>query len=96
MHEFQLPESLVKLYEASKSKNKNIKLKDVQNYLKSKDAYTLHRVTQKKFARRKMLAPKPGVIISCDLADMRELSKYNNGVKQVTGFLAAVGIHSVL
>ena len=70
-----------KLYKASKSKDKNITLKDVQNYLKSKDSYTLHRVTKKKFDRRVMLAPKPGVIISCDLADMRELSKYNNGVK---------------
>ena len=73
--------SIVKLYKSAKTLNKDIRLKDVKNYLKSKDAYTLHKITKKKFPRRMMIAPKPGVIISCDLADVRELSRYNKGVK---------------
>ena len=81
---YPLPSGLggiVKLYKAAKTLNKDIRLKDVKNYLKSKDAYTLHKITKKKFPRRMMIAPRAGVIISCDLADVRELSRYNKGVK---------------
>ena len=73
--------SVNKLFRAAKAIEEDIKLKHVKEYLKSKDAYTLHKTTRKKFPRRKMVAPRPGVIATCDLADVGELSRYNNGVK---------------
>ena len=69
-----------KLYDAARRRNKNIKFQDVKVYLKSIPSYTLHKVTRKTFPRRKMLAPKPKVIISCDLIDIRNLSKYNDDI----------------
>ena len=41
--------------------------------------YTLHRLQPKKFKRRGILSPKPRVIVAADLADMRVLSRYNQG-----------------
>ena len=69
----------------------SIKRDDVVNFLKSQKAYTLHRVTNKRFLRRRVLAPKPGIIASCDLADLTSLAKYNEGYKYILVF---VGVFS--
>lgn len=72
-----------KLWKAARLKDETITQKNVRDYLSTKDSYTLHRITKKRFPRRKMLAPGPKVIISCDLADMRNLSKYNDGYNYI-------------
>ena len=55
--------------------------RDVINFLKTQKAYTVHRVTNKKILHRRVLAPKPGIITSCDLADISSLARYNNGIQ---------------
>ena len=82
-------ETLSRLYETSKTPHSftgiqgllktarkidpSITRKDVKSFLEKQESYTLHKITRKKFTRRKVLAPKPGVIASCDLADMNLL-----------------------
>ena len=56
-------------------------------FLKCQEAYTLHRVTNKRFLRRRVLAPKPGVIANCDLADLTSLARYNEGYKYILVFV---------
>ena len=65
----------------------SIKKKDIIDFLKQQKSYTLHRLTRKHFLRRRIIAPKPGVIASCDLADMSLLSRYNNGYKYILVFI---------
>ena len=65
----------------------SVTYQDVVNFLQKVDAYTLHKCTRKKFPRRRFLSPKPGVIASCDLADMTSLSKYNKGNKYILVFI---------
>ena len=75
--------SINNLYKAAKQIDPSITLTDVKNYLKSQKSYTLHRITNKRFPRRIVLSPKPKVIISIDLADMRNLSRYNQNYKYI-------------
>ena len=65
----------------------SIKRDDIVNILKSQKAYTLHRVTNKKFLRRRALALKPGIIASCELANLSSLSRYNKGYKYILVFV---------
>ena len=65
----------------------SIKRDDVVNFLKCQKAYTLHRVTNKRFLCRRVLAPKPDVIASCDLADLTSLARYNEGYKYILVFV---------
>ena len=53
----------------------------VKEFLKSKRSYTLHFLQPKRFARRKIIASKPRVIFSCDLADVSLLNRQNRGIK---------------
>lgn len=75
------------LYQEAKKIDPDITLKHVRNYLKSEKSYTLHKGTKKKFQRRKIISPGPGIIASADLADMSILSDYNNGVKFILVFI---------
>ena len=75
------------LLETARKINPNITRKDVKSFLEKQESYTLHKITRKKFTRRKVLAPKPGVIASCDLADMSLLSRYNNGFRYILIFI---------
>ena len=61
--------------------------RDVTDFLKSIKAYTLHKITHKKFPRRKVIASGPGVIAACDLADMSLLSRFNKGYKYILVFI---------
>ena len=69
------------LYTEARKVNPDITIKDVKNFLKTKKSYTLHRLTRKRFTRRSVTVAKPKVIIGSDLADMRNLSRQNGGVK---------------
>ena len=75
------------LLENARKTNPSINRDDVKSFLEKQDSYTLHKITRKKFTRRKVLAPKPGIIASCDLAEMSQLSKYNNGFKYILIFI---------
>ena len=75
------------LLDTARKIDPSITKKDVKSFLEKQESYTLHKITRKKFTRRKVLAPKPGVIASCDLADMSNLSKFNNGFKYILIFI---------
>ena len=76
-----------KLFNAAKKINPTISDKDIKSFLASQDAHTLHKITPKYFMRRKIISPKPKVIISADLADMSNLSKENNGYRYIVVFI---------
>lgn len=90
---YQNPESIAafsgvkKLYNAARKISQDINLKDVKNFLQEQESYTLHKLSRKKFHTRKVIAAKPGIIISLDLIDMSNLSKYNNGVRFLMYFI---------
>ena len=79
--------SIQHLLNNAKKENPSITLKDVREFLEGEDAYTLHKNTFKRFPRRKIIAPKPGVIASCDLADMALLHRQNRGYKYILVFI---------
>ena len=83
-HSFSGIQNLLK---SARKENPSISRQDVVDFLQKIDAYILHKITRKKFLRRKILSPKPGIIASCDLADMSTLSKYNNGIKYILVFI---------
>ena len=83
-HSFSGIRGLLKL---AQQHNPNISRHDVQDFLQKQESYTLHKITSKKFPRRKIISPKPGVIASCDLADMSLLSRYNEGYKYILVFI---------
>ena len=71
------------LYREGRKRNKKITLRDVKDFLQQSRTYTLHKPTRKRFPRRKILAPKPRVIMTCDLGDFSALQKHNKGVKYI-------------
>ena len=79
--------SIKSLLNAARKTLPSIKRSDVIEFLKNQPAYTLHKVTQKKFLRRRIIASKPGVIASADLADMTLLSRQNKGFKYILVFI---------
>lgn len=63
--------------------DKSISRSIVEEFLEDQPSYTLHRITRRRFARRKILSPRPKVIASCDLADMSGLARHNNGYRYI-------------
>ena len=55
--------------------------KDIVDYLKSQDAYTLHKPMRKRFIRRRTYSKGIGDLYQIDLADMTNLSSYNDGYR---------------
>jgi len=55
--------------------------KDVVNYLKSQDAYTLHKPIRRRFIRRRTYSKGIGDLYLIDLADVTNLSSYNDGYR---------------
>jgi hypothetical protein len=70
-------------YKYLKSKYKNVKFKDVQEWLKSQDTYTLHRPRIKNFQRNRVYASGIDDNWQIDLCDMRALEKENKGVNYI-------------
>ena len=75
------------LYKSARKELPSITRKDVEKFLEEQSSYTLHKITPKRFPRRKILSPKPGVIASCDLADVSLLSRENSGYKYILFFI---------
>ena len=74
--------SIKNLYNVAKKFFPSISIKDIKNFLKTQDSYTLHKLAPKKFKfYRKVLAPMPKYFLSLDLIDMQKYSQYNDGVK---------------
>ena len=69
--------SVYKLYQSAKNINKTITLNDVKQFLTTQDSYTLHKPSKKHFITQKILAPRPYVIISMDLLDLKNISEFN-------------------
>ena len=75
------------LYKSARKELPSITRKEVKEFLEKQPSYTLHKLTLKRFPRRKILSPKPGVIASCDLADVSLLSRQNRGYKYILIFI---------
>ena len=72
-----------KLYKEAKKINENVTKKQVKLFLDGVRSYTLHKPTRRRFPRKNIIAPKPRVILSCDLGDFSHLQRYNKGVKYI-------------
>ena len=79
--------SVKNLYKAAKKVNYKINLNDVKTYLKSVEAYTLHKLTPRRFPTQKVIAAKPNVIIALDLIDIGNIAKYNDNIRFLMYFI---------
>ena len=61
-------------YKTLKTKNKNIKIKDVNEWVKSQDTYTLHKSKSKKFMRNQTVVDGINDTWQIDLCDMRAIN----------------------
>ena len=59
----------------------------MKNFLATQDSYTLHKPTKKHFLTQNVLAPKPLVIISMDLVDVKNISNFNKGFNYLVLFV---------
>lgn len=73
-----------KLY---KSNEKRIKQKEIEKILSSIDSYTRHREFKKPRLFNPYFVRAKRVQIQCDLIDVQELSRYNDGYKYLVVFL---------
>lgn len=68
--------SVNKLTDAMKGK---MNKKQVQDWLRSQETYTLHKPVQRRFPRNKYVLSNFNVLWQADLSDMRTYNKYNDG-----------------
>ena len=59
----------------------NVKQKDVKEWLKTQDTYTLHAPVQRHFKRRRVIVHGIDHQWQADLVDLRSMSKHNDGFK---------------
>ena len=69
------------LYKLARKSSKTVKLKDVRNWLKKQQTYTLHKPIRRKFLRRKTVVAGIDHQWQADLADMSKLSNSNDKFK---------------
>ena len=67
------------LWIEAKKKDKNIKKKDVIEYLEGHRTYTIHRPRRVRFKRSRTMPAGYMTDVQCDLADFQKLSRQNNG-----------------
>ena len=72
-------------------KNRKLSRKQVQEWLKSQDTYTLHKPVPKNYVRNRVVVGGIDDLWQADLVDLQSLSKYNDGYKYL---LACVDIFS--
>ena len=72
-----------RLYRRAKEVGLNVTKKDVTNYLKNIYAYSLHKPARKHFARNPTYVGCIDRQWQADLADMKDLSRKNNGYKYI-------------
>jgi hypothetical protein len=56
---------------------------NAKKWLSSQDTYTLHKPIRRKFPRRKTFAKGIDDLFQADLADMQNVSRYNNGYRYI-------------
>jgi hypothetical protein len=81
-----LPDKKIFIVLYEKLRNK-IKKKDVREFLKSKDANTLHFPRRNKYQRNKVILSGIDDTWQIDLADMTNISKDNGTVKYILVFI---------
>lgn len=67
------------LYKAAKKINKNIRIRDVNDWLSSQNAYTLYRPVKSVFKRRKVIVRGLHHQHQADLVDFQPLARENDG-----------------
>ena len=67
------------LYRVAKKQYPSITLKQVQQYLSTKDVHTLHKPVRHRFPRNRVYTTGIDVDWQADLVDFRALKKYNKG-----------------
>ena len=84
-HNITLPSSFSskqKLYNAAKEKfGSKISMHDINHFLKGEKSYTKHDNVPRTFRKRQVMVSRPGVLLSCDLADMQHISQYNSDIR---------------
>ena len=74
-----------KFYQEVKNIHPKVTLKNVNEFLKSQDAYTLHKRTRKPKFRRTLVF-KPRDLWQIDLLDMQKYSKENDGYRYISAY----------
>lgn len=64
-------------------RRRNVTIADIERWLESQDAFTLHKKIVRKFPRRKTLSKGLHHIWQADLADMQAISKENRGMRYI-------------
>ena len=72
-----------KLYKVVKAAGKKITLRQIREWLKGQETYTLHRQARRRFPRSRVIVGGLNSQADADLMDVGNLSKYNDGVKFV-------------
>jgi hypothetical protein len=73
--------SPLRLYKAAKKINSEINLEEVNDWLNSQPAYTLHREVKLHFPRRKVVVKAPKVQYQADLLDVSNIAKKNDNTR---------------
>ena len=68
-------------YRSFKERGVNLEFKEVKNWLKTQDSYTLHRPARKTYKRNKVYSNGIDDVWQMDLVDMTKFSKNNKGFK---------------
>lgn len=80
-----------KILKQAKADGKKINLRQIKEWLRGQETYTLHHQVQRKFPRNRVIVDGIDEQWDVDLMDMGNVSKDNNGVKYV---LVAIDIFS--
>ena len=75
--------SLNRLYKHAKKENKNVKRKDVREYLEKQYTFSRHKRLRKTFPRRKCLFLRIDEVWAGDLIQVDTLSSYNSGYNYI-------------
>lgn len=73
--------SVDKLYSAARKELPTLRLKQVKDWLRDQETYTLHNKARKRYPRRKTLSRGIDDVWQMDLCDLSSISRYNNGYK---------------
>ena len=71
------------LFKSAKLLNRNIKLKDAIEWLKTQNVYTLHKSARNRFPTNRIYVSYENEQWEVDIVDMNQLSRFNNGYKYI-------------
>lgn len=72
-----------KLYTQARQKLPTIKRSDIEKWLSSQSAYTLHKPARRKYSRNRILVTYIDELWQLDLADVSNIRKYNDGFRYI-------------